>query len=53
MMADTDTLRKEKKELEERIRVIENWRWHVLGVTAGVSAAVTLLMGMLSKLLAK
>lgn len=47
LMADTDTLREEKKDLEVRVTALERWQWKVIGASAAVGAIVGLLFSLL------
>ena len=60
LMEDTDTLRAEKKVLEERLEkhkenfearltLLERWRWTMLGMAAGAGAIVGLLFKLFGK----
>lgn len=44
LMADTDTLRSEKKDLEKRVTDLERWRWTLMGASAAFGAISGLLV---------
>jgi hypothetical protein len=49
LMSDTDTLRKEKVDLESRVRDLEQWKWKMVGAAAVIGA----LGGLVVKLILK
>jgi hypothetical protein len=36
---------KQVKDLEERVRLLENWQWKVIGIAIGASVSITWLVG--------